>query len=226
MTSVSCASGPAFEGAHIKHGMRASEGAIEHIRLEGEVINYQTIGGVPPTGICGSGILDALAQLYNAGIINASGRLGDHPRVRNVGKHLEFVLAGEEETKGRGAITLTQKDIRALQLAKAAISTGIKILLEDQGLNRDDIDQVFIAGAFGSYIDVESAVAIGMLPAVPLHCFQQVGNAAGIGAKKALISQSKRKEAQVIADRISYIELAIRPDFMEIFTKETIIGVS
>jgi uncharacterized 2Fe-2S/4Fe-4S cluster protein (DUF4445 family) len=168
--------------------------------------------------------LDVLAQLYKAGIINNSGRLGDHPRVRKTDDQLEFVLAGEEETENRREITLTQKDIRALQLAKAAIAAGITMLLESQGLSRNDIDEVIIAGAFGSYIDVSSAVTIGMLPQLPLQRFKQVGNAAGIGAKAALISQRKREEAQDVADRIEYIELAARTDFMEVFTKATLIG--
>ncbi|MBC2715423.1 MAG: DUF4445 domain-containing protein [Desulfobacteraceae bacterium] len=225
MTSVSCASGPAFEGGHIKHGMRASNGAIEHVHYEEGRIKYQTIGQMPPVGICGSGILDALAQLYKAGIINNSGRLSDdHPSIRNNDGQLEFVLAGKEETNNHKEITLTQKDIRALQLAKAAIATGITMLLESQGLSDNDIDEVVIAGAFGSYIDVASAVAIGMLPDLPIQRFKQVGNAAGIGAKAALVSQRHRKESQDIADRTEYIELAASTDFMEVFTKATLIG--
>jgi len=226
LTSVSCASGPAFEGAHIKHGMRAAQGAIERVRLVDGQIEYQTIGGAPPVGLCGSGILDGLAELYRAGIVDANGKLGEHPRVRVNGDDgvREFVLVGEEERGGQAAITITQKDVRELQLAKGAMRTGIQILLEAQGLAEQEIDRVIIAGAFGAYIDVSSAVSIGMLPALPVERFRQVGNAAGMGAKLALISRRKRAEAQEIARRVSYIELATHPRFMRIFAQAMYLG--
>jgi uncharacterized 2Fe-2S/4Fe-4S cluster protein (DUF4445 family) len=220
LTSVSCASGPAFEGAHIKHGMRATPGAIEHLRLVDDQIEYQTIGGGPPVGLCGSGILDALAQLFLADVVTAGGRMGEHPRVRGEGEKREFVLVGEDEqSEGRLAITLTQKDVRELQLAKGAMRTGINVLLQSNGLFADDIGQVIIAGAFGTYISVASAITIGMLPQLPLDRFRQVGNAAGMGAKQALISRSKRAEAQAIASGVGYIELASVPQFARTFAQ-------
>jgi uncharacterized 2Fe-2S/4Fe-4S cluster protein (DUF4445 family) len=220
LTSLSCASGPAFEGAHIKHGMRAANGAIESLRLVDGQIEYQTIGDEPPVGLCGSGILDTLAQLYLAGVVSHSGRMGDHPRVRGEGAKREFVLVGEDESSdGRPAITLTQKDVRELQLAKGAMRTGINVLLETNGLTADEIDRVIIAGAFGTYINVPSAITIGMLPRLPLDRFRQVGNAAGMGAKLALISRSKRAEAQTLASRIGYIELATVPQFARTFAQ-------
>jgi len=230
-TSLSCASGPAFEGAHIKHGMRAADGAIERLRLVGEKVEYQTIGGVPPVGLCGSGILDALAQLYQAGVLNASGRMGDHPRVRKLddahqshGK-CEFVLVDPVEGSDRSpAITFTQKDVRQLQLAKGAMRTGINVLLETNGLTADDIDQVIIAGAFGTYIDVSSAMSVGMLPRLPLDRFRQVGNAAGMGAKLALVSKSKRAEARTLAQRVGYVELATNPQFAKTFAQAMYLG--
>jgi uncharacterized 2Fe-2S/4Fe-4S cluster protein (DUF4445 family) len=224
MTSVSCASGPAFEGAHIKHGMRAARGAIERVRLADEQVEYQTIGGAPPVGLCGSGILDCLAQLYLAGVVDRRGRLGDHPRVRDCEGVREFVLVGEAEQDGHTAITITQKDVRELQLAKGAMRTGIQVLLEAQGRSEQDIQQVIIAGAFGTYIDVTSAVAIGMLPPLPLDRFRQVGNAAGAGARLALISRSKRAEAQALARRVGYIELATFPRFAHIFAQAMYLG--
>jgi uncharacterized 2Fe-2S/4Fe-4S cluster protein (DUF4445 family) len=225
MTSVSCASGPAFEGAHIKHGMRAAQGAIEHVRLVDDRVEYQTIGGAVPVGVCGSGVLDALAELYRAGIVDAKGRLGDHPRVRiDSGGVREFVLVGEKERDGQPAITITQKDVRQLQLAKGAVRAGTQILLDSQGLSQEEIDRVIIAGAFGTYIDVSSAVAIGMLPPLPLDHFQQVGNAAGMGAKLALISRSKRAEAQEIAHRVGYVELATEPRFTQVFAQAMSLG--
>ncbi len=224
MCSVSCASGPAFEGAHIKHGMRAAAGAIERLRLAGERIEYQTIGGAPAVGLCGSGILDAVAQLYQAGVLDRGGRMGLRAGVRETGEEREFVLVPEEADGGRPAITITQKDVRQIQLAKGAIRTGIQVLLESRGLCEADIDKVIIAGAFGTYVDVASAIAIGMLPALPLDRFRQVGNAAGIGAVLALVSSSRRREAHEVARNAGYIELANSPDFMNIFTQAMYLG--
>jgi uncharacterized 2Fe-2S/4Fe-4S cluster protein (DUF4445 family) len=223
ITAVSCASGPAFEGGHIKHGMRASRGAIERLRIKGDEVQYQTIDEAPPVGICGSGILDTVAQLYLAGIVDGRGRIkANHPRVHdNKGQH-EFVLVDRQ--KAHPAITITQKDVRELQLAKAAIRTGIQLLLEMNGFTEKHIEQVIIAGAFGSYIDLSSAVTIGLLPSLPLHFFRQVGNAAGMGAKMALVSLTKRKEAQDIASRTHYVELASTPNFKQTFIETSHIG--
>ncbi len=225
VSSVSCASGPAFEGGHIKYGMRAASGAIERLRLVDDQVEYQTVDETPPIGLCGSGILDAIAQLYLAGVINKDGRMKDnHPRMRTRQKQLEFVLVSKDEQDGHSAIVITQQDIRELQLAKAAIRTGIQVLLETNGCSEEEIKQVIIAGAFGSYINVSSAVTIGMLPSLPLDCFRQVGNAAGMGAKLALVSLSKRAEAQTIARRVNYIELATAPNFTQTFVQATHIG--
>jgi len=215
LTSLSCASGPAFEGAHIRHGMRAANGAIEHLRLVGDRIEYQTIGGGPAVGLCGSGILDTLAQLVQAGVVDSRGRMGPHPRVRDEGRVREFILV--EQEGNRPAITFTQKDVRELQLAKGAIRTGIEVLLGKNGLAADDIDRVIVAGAFGTYLDLASARAIGLLPGLPPDRFRQVGNAAGMGARMALLSRTRRAEAQAIAGRVHYIELAADPQFSQIF---------
>jgi uncharacterized 2Fe-2S/4Fe-4S cluster protein (DUF4445 family) len=145
----------------------------------------------------------------------------DFLRVRNVDGQREFVIVAEEERNGAAAITITQHDIRELQMAKAAIQVGIRSLLESSGHSFEDINTVVIAGAFGSYIDVANAIAIGMLPSLPLDRFQQVGNAAGMGAKLALLSLRKRAEAQAIAHQASYLELATTPNFMENFIDAT-----
>ncbi|OGN95437.1 MAG: hypothetical protein A2Z77_06925 [Chloroflexi bacterium RBG_13_51_36] len=225
ITSTSCASGPAFEGGHIKYGMRAATGAIERLRIDRHRILYQTIGGVPPIGICGSGILDALAQLYLTEIIDEGGRIMDNrPRVRAYKGQREFILVSKEEHNGKPAITITQHDIRELQLAKAAIRTGIQVLLESAGCAEDDIRQVIIAGAFGTYIDVASAVTIGMLPSLPIKRFRQVGNAAGMGAKLALISLKSRARAEAVASTVSYVELASNPGFQPIFMQASYLG--
>jgi uncharacterized 2Fe-2S/4Fe-4S cluster protein (DUF4445 family) len=225
IVATSCASGPAFEGGHIKHGMRAATGAIERLRIDGDKVWYQTIDGAPPVGICGSGILDALAQLHIARVVDEGGRIMDnHPRVRTYKGQREFILVSREERKGKSAITMTQHDVRELQLAKAAIRTGIQVLVETSGCREDDIEQVIIAGAFGTYIDVASAVAIGMLPPLPLNRFRQVGNAAGVGAKLALISLKSRAQAQAIASRVGYIELASSPGFQATFMQASYLG--
>ena len=225
ITTTSCASGPAFEGGHIKHGMRAARGAIERLRITGDTIHYQTIGKAPPTGICGSGVLDAFAQLYLAGVINDGGRFTEkHPRVRLTDNTPEFLLVEQEEKDGQSSIVITQKDVRELQLAKAAIRSGIQLLLEVNGFTDEDIGQVIVAGAFGSYIDLSSAVTVGLLPALPLNYFRQVGNAAGMGAKLALLSLAKREEAQAIVSRTRYIELASAPEFKQTFIEASYIG--
>jgi uncharacterized 2Fe-2S/4Fe-4S cluster protein (DUF4445 family) len=225
ITSTSCASGPAFEGGHIKYGMRAATGAIERLRIADDIIQYQTIDGAPPIGICGSGILDALSQLYLVKAIDEGGRITDnHPRVRTHKGQREFILVDKEERGGKPAITITQHDVRELQLAKAAIRSGIQILLEANGCPEDEIKQVIIAGAFGTYIDVASAVTIGMLPSLPLNRFRQAGNAAGMGAKLALISLARRAEAEAVASRVKYIELASTPGFDQTFIQASYLG--
>jgi uncharacterized 2Fe-2S/4Fe-4S cluster protein (DUF4445 family) len=226
MTSASCASGPAFEGAHIQCGMRAASGAIERLRLvDKKKIEYQTIHSTPPVGLCGSGILDAIAQLYLAGIIDRGGKMLDNSSmVQNVNGRNEVVLVREGEREGSRAVVITQQDVREIQLAKGAIYTGIKLLLENAKRSAEEIEQVIIAGAFGSYIDVASAMTIGMLPRLPLKRFKQVGNAAGTGARLALISRQKRAEAQAISRKVKYIELAADPRFMSAFVDALKIG--
>jgi uncharacterized 2Fe-2S/4Fe-4S cluster protein (DUF4445 family) len=231
LTSTSCASGPAFEGAHIRHGMRAASGAIERLRLVEDTIEYQTIGGVSPVGLCGSGIVDTMAQLFLAGVLDRQGRMHDHPRVREVDGVREFVLVDEPTLLGasgrdpaRGAIVFTQQDVRQLQLAKGAMRTGIEILLASSGRKMEEIESVIIAGAFGSYIDVANAITIGLLPRLPLERFHQVGNAAGMGAKLALVSRAKRETARALASRIGYIELAAHPLFTTTFAQAMLLA--
>ncbi len=225
ISSVSCASGPAFEGGHLKNGMRASAGAIERVRLTDNEIQYQTVDGDPPVGICGSGVLDIMAQLYLAGVLNEGGRMVDsHPRVRVSENLKEFVLVSEAEREGQAAIVLTQQDVREIQLAKGAIRAGIQVLLETNNRSEEEIGQVIIAGAFGSYIDISSAITIGMLPVLPAERYRQVGNAAGTGARLALFSDKQRAEAQTIASQVHYIELATAPAFMSNFIQANYLG--
>jgi uncharacterized 2Fe-2S/4Fe-4S cluster protein (DUF4445 family) len=223
--SISCASGPAFEGGHIKDGMRAGTGAIERVRITRDGVDIATIDDAPPVGICGSGIIDTVAQLHLAGVADAGGRMRPgHPRVRERDGHFEFVLATEEERQGLPAVVFTQRDIRELQLGKAAIRAGLATLLTASGLNEGDITEIIIAGAFGSYLDVSSAVDIGMFPAMALERFRQVGNAAGMGAKRALISTQQRTEACTIAATARYVELAGSPSFNQNFMQAVRLG--
>ena len=196
--------------------MRAAPGAIEHVRLSGGKLDIQTIGGESPVGICGSGLLDAVAQMRQNNVLESTGRMVPHPLVRNRNGINEFVLVERADNE---AITVSQKDVRELQLAKAAIRVGVRALVEAAGLTEDTIDQVILAGAFGTYIDVESAIEIGMLPALPPDRFRQVGNAAGTGARLALISRSQRALAQKIALRDGYIELGGIPEFRRKFAE-------
>ncbi len=225
ITSVSCASGPAFEGGHIGHGMKAGPGAIDKINIRNSSVKYRTINGPRPVGICGSGILDAVAEMLKAGIIDGGGRMAkDHPLLRRNEGQIKMIIAAKGETAGDTDIVITQGDVRELQLAKAAIRTGIDVLLDSHSLAASDINKVIIAGTFGSYISVRSAVAIGMLPALPAGRFSQVGNAAGAGACMALLSAAERKKAQSMAQSVKYLELAERPDFMGLFVSALHIG--
>jgi uncharacterized 2Fe-2S/4Fe-4S cluster protein (DUF4445 family) len=217
LSSCSCASGPAFEGAHIKDGMRAMAGAIERVRINGASVTLQTIDDKPPVGLCGSGILEAIAQLMEAGVINGMGRMKSHPCVRNTETGKEFVLASRDESGTGKDITLTEKDISEIQLAKGAIASGIDILLKKANISWHEIEEIIIAGAFGTYIDVAGAISIGMLPPLPLQRFSQVGNAAGVGAKLGLISKAQRQMAEDLARRVNHVELTSFPGYPSVF---------
>ena len=218
--SCSCASGPAFEGAHVKYGMRAASGAIERVNIDSKSlrVNVATINDRAPLGICGSGILDGISEMLRVGIIDSSGKINPgYKGVRKIkrGKSLEFLLA----KKGRREITITQEDVSEIQLAKGAIRTGIEILLEETGVKVQDIDGVIVGGAFGTYIDPLKAVRIGMFPEIDIGKFTQVGNGAGIGAKAILISQKLREQANQLAKKVEYLELATHSNFLEHFTR-------
>ena len=259
ITSVSTASGPAFEGAHIKHGMRAAPGAIEKVFIDQSTFTakVQTINDKVPTGICGSGILDAVAELLRTGLIDRRGKFDKENEYlcQDTKGQVQFVLArsnnndnknsdkstdsgnnkiiGEPEnseassSNNAGAmmnqqcydkdISINQKDIVEIQLAKGAMRTGIEILLENTGISFNDIDGIIIAGAFGSYIDPKNVVNIGMFPKVSLEKISQVGNAAGVGAKMILLSRVERERSEKIARDTDYLELTIFPSFTDHF---------
>jgi uncharacterized 2Fe-2S/4Fe-4S cluster protein (DUF4445 family) len=215
--SVSCPSGPALEGGEISCGMQAANGAIEAIEVGDQYITPKIIGECNPVGVCGSGVIDTVAKLYRAGIIDMRGRISEgHPCVRLRDDSKEVLLSGNFQNIEH-EIVFTQHDLRAVQLAKAAIRTGVDLLLEVARVNECEIEEIVLAGAFGNYIDLESCIAIGMLPDLPIERFSQIGNAAGIGAKLVLSSHEHRTVARGLARKASYIEMAGSPGFMSTF---------
>jgi uncharacterized 2Fe-2S/4Fe-4S cluster protein (DUF4445 family) len=217
----STASGPAFEGAHIHDGMRAAPGAVEWVREIDGVVHYQTIDDAPPVGICGSGILDGVAVLRQIGVLRSNGAMAvdKHPNMRRAEAGLEFVLAAIGERNAPRDIVITRRDVNEIQLAKAAMRTGVRVLADEAGIEEHQIERVVVAGAFGTYLDVASAVAIGMFPDLPLERFDQVGNAAGMGARMALVSRHCRQVAADIARRMEYVELTTHPQFVDLYAE-------
>lgn len=226
MLCCSAAAGPALEGAKIKMGMRAAPGAIDSIKINGSDITITTIGDMPPVGICGSGLVDAISELLKAGVITQSGRFADKEELEEhlsnrfkgkKGKDLSFILAAEGEYGSNPEVGITQKDIREIQLAKGAIAAGAQILLDVAGKKLDEIKNVYLAGAFGNYIDIENAVRISILPDVARERIHLVGNSAGAGACLILKDPSLWDTAAHIIKRARHIELASHKDFQEIF---------
>jgi len=229
LISSSCATGPALEGAYIKFGMRAAPGAIERVKIDPETrdVDFRVIGealwrseskNVRARGICGSGIIDAIAEFYRHGIIDKSGRFSANTqssRLRTTDRKPEFIIARQEETSIGKEIAITQADVRNVQLAKGALYAGAKLMMKRLGA--DKLDKVILAGAFGSYIDKEKAMILGMFPDCDLMNVYAVGNAAGDGARIALLNREKRAEAEEIAQKVEYVELTIEADFQKEF---------
>ncbi len=224
--AASCAAGPALEGARIKYGSRASDGAIEAVVIDEDIV-LDVIGGKSPRSICGSGLIDVVAVLRDLGVVDATGRfVGSGGPRENLptpiasrlcecdGQPAFRLVAGEA---GSAGVILTQRDVREVQLAKGAILAGIRILMTRLGITDSDIDGVLLAGAFGNYIRPSSAVRIGLLPNVPLDRIQSIGNAAATGAQMLLISEQCRERAAELARRIQYVEIAHEKDFSSIF---------
>lgn len=219
----SCAAGPAFEGAQIERGTRAVSGAIERVTSRNGDLEVQTIQGQPPVGICGSGLVDAVAALLDLGLLAESGRLGESgagdsrspaaARLKGSGPDTHFVLVEAGSTSDGQPLSLSQADIRQLQLANAAVRTGIEILMGRASVSPGDLREVLLAGAFGSYIRPASAVRIGLLPPLPLERVRPVGNAAGVGAELCLLSTDMRQYAQGLANKATYVELSAAPEF-------------
>ncbi|MCK4240989.1 MAG: ATP-binding protein, partial [Candidatus Atribacteria bacterium] len=212
-------------------GMRAAEGAIDKVKMDNKSFTYRVIKDGKVRGICGSGLIDLIAELLKLGLINRSGKLIDREECKpelseEIRKRIirdkegnKFLLVKEKETENGKPIYLTQRDIREVQLAKAAIYAGIKILLKEVNIFLEDIQEVLLAGAFGNFVNKENARRIGMIPYLPLRKIKFIGNAAGTGAEIALFSIKMREVSQEISKKVKYIELSSRPDFQEEFIK-------
>jgi uncharacterized 2Fe-2S/4Fe-4S cluster protein (DUF4445 family) len=220
LVTAACSAGPAFEGSGIKFGMRAMEGAIEEVEINPKTfeVNYQVIGDVKPIGICGSGMIDTLAEMYLSGVIDQKGKIREEinsKRIRRGESGLEYVLAWRVESAINKEIVITEVDLDNLIRAKAAIYAGFSTLLSQMNMTFADIEKLSIAGGFGRYIDVERAITIGMLPDLPVDKFQFLGNTSIMGAYYALLCDRLRHEAEEIARRMTYIELSVSRNFMD-----------
>ncbi len=225
LVACSTAAGPAFEGALISCGMRGADGAIDHIKLTAEMLDYSVIGGGDPQGICGSGLIDLLSELIRVGIVESGGRIIEadeldgtdaecyKDRIITVEGQRAFLIFKDGKTQ----VHFTQRDVREVQLAKGAMAAGIEMMSDYLGVRSDDIDTVLIAGAFGSYMSPKSACGIALIPPVLEGKVTAIGNAAGQGAKLALLSDGEYKRAADIAARMNYLELAADPKFQDIF---------
>jgi uncharacterized 2Fe-2S/4Fe-4S cluster protein (DUF4445 family) len=219
IVSCSAAAGPAFEGANITFGSAGVSGAISKFEIKNEKFNFKTINNQPPIGICGSGLLDMIAEFFKHGFIESSGKITDQEdftawKKNYVGKYKDQNAIRITKNKSTDqTIYLTQKDIREVQLAKGAIAAGIEILLQETNLKAENLDRVFIAGGFGNYINPDNACFIKMIPECLKDKIIQIGNGAGTGAKIYLLNQKAKKRALAIKEKVKYIELSVNKEF-------------
>jgi uncharacterized 2Fe-2S/4Fe-4S cluster protein (DUF4445 family) len=213
LVTCACSAGPAFEGAGVAHGMRATRGAIEEVWINNDTYEptCRVIGGCQPRGVCGSGLLSLLAEMLLTGLLDKAGNLNASlgtPRVREGEHGLEYVVAWAEDTDHGGDIAITRVDVDNLLRAKAAIYAGFSVLANSVGISLDWVEQVLIGGSFGKYLNVEKAVQIGLLPDMPWERFQFLGNTSVRGAYFALLDREARARLKDIAARMTYIELS------------------
>ena len=232
VVATAAPAGPAFEAAQIRCGMRASEGAIEGVTIDSQgSLALEVIGDVAPAGICGSGLVDAVAELVHSGLLDHSGRFipdadaaelypGLADRLTTIGKERVFVLDWRGGSDAERAVFLSQRDVRELQFAKASIATGWSILMSQLGVGPEDVSQVLLAGSFGAYLTPLSAVRIGLVPRIALPRIVSAGNVAGEGAKIAALSVRERAEAHSILREVEYVELSGRADFNDMFVDQ------
>jgi len=230
VVATAAPAGPAFEAAQIRCGMRAAEGAIEGVTIADGELNLQVIGDTEPLGMCGSGLVDAVAELVGAGLLDSTGRFADDEtaaavnpelasRFATIDKERVFVLAWRGDDPAT-SVFLSQRDVRELQFAKASIATGWQILTHELGVDVSDIAQVLLAGSFGSYLSAASAVKIGLVPKMALTRIVSAGNVAGEGAKIAALSIAERHAARAILEEVEYVELSGRTDFNDLFVDQ------
>ncbi|ROQ89794.1 ASKHA domain-containing protein [Desulfosoma caldarium] len=219
LVCCSASAGPAFEGGGTRCGMRATKGAIQKVQIHGSKVTYETVGAAKAKGICGSGLIDLMAELAAEGIIDQSGKFIrlDHPQVRVVDGVPEFVVAFPHESETGEAVVMTQDDIGNLMKSKAAVLAAMKILLENLGLHFDSLERIYVAGGFGAHLDIEKSVRIGLLPDVPLDRVQFIGNSSVAGARQCLLSTHAFRKASAIARQMTYFELSVHPGFMNEF---------
>lgn len=215
LVTCSTAAGPAFEGAKIECGMRGAAGAVDHVKYEAGKWSYTTVGNKPAVGLCGSGLIDLVAGLLDAGMLDENGALSTGQENQGV-----FMLVPPEQAGNERGVYLTQKDIGEVQLAKAAIAAGIQMLMERLGITEDEISSVYIAGAFGNYMDPVSAGKIGLIPTALVKEVKPVGNAAGEGAKIALVNENEMLEMDELVRKIDFVELAASAEFQDHFIDE------
>ena len=223
MLSCAGAAGPALEGGEVLSGMRANPGAIERVSIDPETLEptYSTINNQKPRGICGSGLIDLLAELLRACVIDRTGHINmwiQHPRIRSGRYFPEYVVVFADEAEGERDIVITENDIKNLVMSKAAIHAACTTLMNAAGITRDDINGIYFSGAFGNYLSKENAITTGLIPEVPIPLIHNIGNGAITGANIALINRKKRKILDDIAQRITYIELNAEPSFMDQYT--------
>jgi uncharacterized 2Fe-2S/4Fe-4S cluster protein (DUF4445 family) len=225
--ACSAPAGPALEGAQIRHGMRGAAGAIDRVRVDADGIHVHTIGEAAAQGICGSGLIDLIAGLLDAGVIDWTGLIDVErrdtlppalgSRLRVVGEERQVLVLERGQAGATQDIVLMQDDVRQVQLAKGAIASGIAMLLHVAGVPRAEVTELMLAGGFGNYISVRSALRIGLIPALPPGTIRYVGNAAALGAQLCLVSERERARAAELARSIEHVSLAAHPDFQDIF---------
>jgi uncharacterized 2Fe-2S/4Fe-4S cluster protein (DUF4445 family) len=224
--AASAPAGPALEGGQIRHGMRAALGAIDRVAVGGD-IDVHTIGEAPPLGLCGSGLIDLVAGLLDAGVIDPTGLIlvderarfpaGLRDRIEMRGEERVVVVRRAGESAASREILLTQDDVRQVQLAKGAIASGAAVLQHVAGIAAEEIEELMLAGGFGNYVSIESALRIGLIPALPPARVRYVGNAASLGAQMCLLSEAERATAARVATQVEHVSLATHPDFEQIF---------
>ncbi|MCD6408659.1 DUF4445 domain-containing protein [bacterium] len=220
MVCCSASAGPAFEGSGVKHGMRAVAGGIQGVWINGEKVKVETIDNQIPLGICGSGYIDIISELYKNGITDRSGVIvGENKRVREGEEGKEFIVVPKEESGTGEDIVITQVDIENLIRAKAAIFAALSILIKKSGVEWEDISKVYVAGGFGTYLNIKKAISIGLLPDFPVEKFEFLDNASLLGCQAYLLSEKARDITKKIVSMLTYIELSTEPEYMEEYLK-------